>query len=150
MKQRLALVLLISISSLSVAAPESIKTEQIEGGFVISIPRVAVVTSESPVEDFIIYRVHVKGEKVILSLYIGNHPMKRSVPYVASTSDGLLGGMSTNFAKWQSPHNHYHGDARVKLGEGKGWPSIAHFFYSDNTVEEAKAADQIIRSFVHK
>lgn len=121
-------------------------TENLEGGYCILVPNGAKVNHVSPVEDFIVYTVKDANNRVILQIYIGNHPQSSTGnPSIETT--GVIGGFSATSRKWIDDKSLFFGEVRISLLSGNGWPMFAHMSYGGLSRKDFDSAEKIIQSF---
>jgi hypothetical protein len=131
------------------ASDEStMKIARLEGGYSVRVPYVIKTTQISTVEDFMLYSMVDLHGKVVLQVYVGNHPqalIKHKEHAVQSTT--VIGGFSATLTQWPCAKRLFCGDVRIRLLDGEGWPSFAHMSYKELSKSELDITQNIINSF---
>ena len=121
-------------------------TEHLEAGYATLVPEGINVEHASRVEDFVVYTLKNANNRVILGIYIGNHPQPfNGNPSIETTA--VIGGFSAVSRRWIDDKSLFHGDIRISLLSGNGWPMIAHMSYDGLSRTDFNHAEKIIQSF---
>lgn len=124
------------------------KIEKLEGGYSVRVPNEIKITHISPVEDFVLYSMSNSHGKVLLQIYIGNHPkvFAEHAGHIAQSTK-LVGGFPATLRQWLCDKKLSCGDVRIQLLDGEGWPSFAHMSYKNLSRSELAIIQEIIASF---
>jgi hypothetical protein len=118
---------------------------EIASDLVLTLPDGVTMSSDSPVEDFVLYNFSNQNGKRLLSAYMGNQPKQLELPNGARSSSVALSGLSGDFFQWSDPSGAKYGAVRVKV-RNNGWPCWLQFSYGPLDEGAADLALQIIHS----
>ena len=127
-------------------AEDAFKMQKIEGGYSIRIPSNMRVSVNDSAEDFLIYNISEEN-KIILRLYIGNHPSEQKYVHPAKKSKTVIAGYKADVIRWVKGIGISDGEVRIRLLRGAGWPIFAQFKYTDLASDQEEVAQEIINSF---
>ena len=114
--------------------------------FSLAHPPKVQISKSSPVEDFVAYTFTLQ-EKVILSLYLGNHPsLSLQTSEGSEKETGQINGLSFESYRVKSNDGLQDKEVLIKFTSLREWPLYAHFRYSQLSAEVAQIADSIISS----
>lgn len=114
-------------------------------GFQAQIPSGVSVKEESEGEtDFALYHFLAKADKVLLSIYVGNHPDCPQLAEVSLDCDQVPEVPGTVNDKRAKQGDRFSREGLLMLGQEN--PALLHFWYSDLTTQERDLADHLIGS----
>ncbi len=144
----LATVYLWTPSGASCAADPA-ATEVTHLQYAVSIKKpVSVRIVETVSADFVLYRLSDKTGKLLMAIYLGDHPdtsIGTEFNFIRSSS--VIGGFPAESIRWSGKDGTFGGWTSIRLPAKGTDPSVAHLLFKNLTRAESRMIEDVIRSF---